>query len=75
MYLCKECIKKDETRLDEYRFLTNLCELHQSDKIEGFEFSELIKQFAGYSSAGNYLHESLIERGIDINDYNTVKIS
>ena len=55
--------------VEECRFLSNLCELHQSDKIDDFEFIELVKQFAGYSKAGNYLHEKIINRGIDVNNF------
>ena len=71
---CKECLDYKDQRVDEYIFLQNLCELHQSDKITGFEFSELVKDFTGYSKAPNYLHDDLNNRGIDINDYDPIKI-
>ncbi len=65
----EQITKNNQIRNDEYNFLQNLCGLHQGDRISSFDFSELIKEFCGYSKAPEYLHTNLIDQGIDINDY------
>lgn len=66
---CTKCDCLESLRLGEYKFLQNLCNLHQDDKICSFDFTELIKEFSGFSKTPEWLKAKLINKGIDINEY------